>query len=89
LKIEMKRVKRRWRKKTMVYCIWFEKKIQWTNWKNIMWRDTYNRRKEALQVYIGKELLSGNWSLISRLQRKEADVWIARVGVSFLSNQTN
>jgi hypothetical protein len=24
--------------------------------------------------YIGNELLSGNWSLISRLQRKEADV---------------
>lgn len=26
--------------------------------------------------YIGNELLSGNWSLMSRLQRKEVDVWL-------------
>lgn len=72
----------------MVYCIWLKRKFN-EQIERTSCEETPATGGRKLCKYIGNELLSGNWSLISRLQRKEADVWIARVGVSFLSNQTN
>lgn len=61
----------------MVYCIWLESKCN-QQIERTSCEETPTIGGSKLCKYIGNELLSGNRSLISRLQRKVVDVWLLR-----------